>query len=109
MTVRPWPWDDTPIKRRERVALSYRALLEKVDSAACAELDAEMLDYGQRWVLPQIATYQDDDLLTAELVADYRGVNVKTVYVWRQRGLPASETPDGLRFRFSDVRAWKAR
>lgn len=106
--TRPWPWEDTPLKLRERVALSYRALLERADPEACAKLDAEMLEYGQRWLVPQIIPYQDNDLLTADLVADYRGVALKTVYVWRQRGLPSRKTPDGIRFRFADVRDWRS-
>lgn len=104
-----WPWSDSPIKRRERVALSYRAALERADGAACKELDDQMLEYGQRWVLESVVTYQDDDLLDADLAADYCGVSIKTMYVWRHRGLPSVVTCDGIRFRFADVRAWKAR
>lgn len=105
---RPWPWKETPLKQRERVALSYRALAEKLDAGACAQMDEEMLNFGVRWVVPQIVTYQDSDLLSADLVADYCEVSVRTVYVWRnERGLPSVSTPDGIRFRFSDVRRWK--
>lgn len=105
---RPWPWKETPLRQRERVALSYRALAEKLGPEACAELDAEMLEFGVRWVVPQIVTYADVDLLSAELVADYCEVSLKTVYTWRNaRGLPSVVTPDGVRFRFSDVRKWK--
>jgi hypothetical protein len=93
------------------VALSYRAILEKLAPQACNELDEQMVEYGQRWVIPQVVTYHDDDLLTAEQVADYcDSVNVKTVYVWRRdRGLPSVVTRDGIRFRFADLRAWRAR
>lgn len=106
--IRPWPWEDTPIKMRERVALSYRALAERLDPTACAKLDNEMLEFGVKWVVPQLVPYTDEDLLPADLVADYCGVSVKTVYTWRNdRGLPSIVTPDGIRFRFSDVRKWK--
>jgi len=96
------------------VARSYRDALEAVDPDGCAELDAVMLRLGQRWVLPTVAVYTDDDLLTASLVADWACVTLKAVYEWRQlwlrtdgkRGLKPSDTVDGIRFKFSDVREW---
>jgi hypothetical protein len=104
--ARPWPWDESALKRRERVALSYRALAEKLDPVACADLDTQMLEYGQRWIVAKIVPYQDEDLLSADLVADFAQVNLKTVYEWRRRGLPSVVTPDGLRFRFHELRKW---
>jgi hypothetical protein len=104
--IRPWPWRDSPLQRRERVAQTYRAALERVAPDVCAELDAQMLTYGQRWLIPTVLAYGPDDLLTAILTADYAGVSLKTVYVWRERGLPSIITPDGIRFRFQDVQAW---
>lgn len=101
-----WPWPDSPIKRRERVALSYRAALARADPVACKELDEQMVVFEQRWVVPQVVTHQDDDLLTAALAADYAAVSLRTVYVWRQRGLPSVDTPDGIRFRFATLRGW---
>jgi len=111
----PWPWPgDSPVERRARVARSYRDALEEVDSDRCAKLDAAMLRLGQRWVVPTVAVYTDDDLLTADLVADWTNVTLKAVYEWRQlwlrtdgkRGLKPSDTVDGIRFRFADVREW---
>ena len=106
----PWPWrGDSPVERRARVARSYRDALEEVDSDGCAKLDAAMLRLGQRWVLPTVAVYVDDDLLTASLVADFAHVTLKAVYGWRAREtdpLPSVTTPDGIRFRFADVRDW---
>jgi len=91
------------------VARSYRDRLEAVDPDSCAELDAAMLRLGQRWVLPTVAVYVDDDLLTASLVADFAHVTLKAVYGWRAREtdpLSSVTTPDGIRFRFADVREW---
>lgn len=92
--------------------MSYRLLAqqlaEKLESDACNILDAQMVEYGQTWVVPQLVTYLDDDLLTAEQVAEYCGVNLKTVYMWRaQRGMPSVVTRDGIRFVFLEVRKWK--
>lgn len=104
---RPWPWPtESPLKRRERVALSYRAALQRIAPVICVELDAQMVTYGMRWVVPQVVTYGPDDLLTADLVADYATVALKTVYAWRARGLASTTTPDGIRFRFDDVQRW---
>lgn len=111
---KPWPWpDDTPNKRLKRIALSYRALAEKLakelGSDVVAEMDAQMVDYGQRWVVPTVVPYVDDDLLTAEQVADYCEASLRSVYVWRkERGLESVVTRDGIRFKFSAVRKWKA-
>ena len=106
----PWPWPgDSPVERRARVARSYRDRLATVDPDGCAELDAAMLRLGQRWVLPTVAVYTDDDLLTAGLVADWAHVSLKAVYGWRSREtdpLPSVTTPDGIRFRFATVRDW---
>lgn len=104
-----WPWpDDTPNKRLRRVAWSYRALAEKLDPEACAELDKQFIEYGQRWVVPVVVPWTDDDLLTADQVADYCDASIRSVYVWRaKRGLASIDTPDGIRFRFADVRRWK--
>jgi hypothetical protein len=106
----PWPWSgDTPAEKARRVARSYRDRLEFADPDACARLDREMTRLGQRWVLPTVATYTEDDLLPADLVADYAHVSLKAVYGWRKRGMPSITTPDGIRFRFCDVRRWLGR
>jgi excisionase family DNA binding protein len=83
-------------------------MLEKHAPEVCAELDAQMIEYGQTWVTPRMVTYLDDDLLTADQVAEYCDVTLKTVYMWRaQRGMPSISTRDGIRFVFKEVRAWK--
>ena len=96
------------------MARSYRDRLATVDPDGCAELDGAMLRLGQRWVVPTVAVYTDDDLLTAGLVADWAHVTLKAVYEWRLlwirtdggRGLKPSDTVDGIRFRFGDVQEW---
>lgn len=104
--TRPWPWPDTPIQRRERVAASYRAALARHAPDVCAELDAQMLEYAQRWVIPAVVAYTADDLLSVELAADYAHVAVKTAYVWITKGLAHVRTPDGIRIRFDVLQRW---
>lgn len=108
--TQPWRWpNDTPVERARRVARSYRALATEAAPERCARLDVEMVASGQRWVVPQVVVHQADDLLTADLVADFAGVALSSVYEWRHRGLPSITTVDGIRFRFGDVQKWLGR
>lgn len=88
------------------MAASYRAVLEDIAPDECHELDKQMLEMGQDWAVPRIATWNDDDYLSAAQVADCVGVNLKTVYEWRARGLSSIRTNEGIRFRYADVRVW---
>lgn len=105
MTAWPWP-QDTALARARRVAQSYRAVLLDTDPTACRQLDEQMRAMGQRWVAPRTVTYGADDWLSAELVAEFAGVRLNTVYEWRARGLASIKTNEGIRFRFADVQAW---
>ncbi|MPZ66188.1 MAG: hypothetical protein GEU83_11965 [Pseudonocardiaceae bacterium] len=106
----PWPWPaDTPLDRARRVARSYRDALADADPDTCSQLDARMTELGQGWVQPKPLLHHDNDLLTATEVADMCDVKVRTVDVWRSRGLPAVSTPDGTRYRAADVVDYHAR
>lgn len=103
----PWPWPkDTALARARRVAQMYRAVLEDIDPQACHHLDERMSRAGQRWITPHVAAHAPDDYLSADVVADFAGVRLKSVYEWRARGLPSIRTNEGIRFRFADVQAW---
>lgn len=105
----PWPFPgDSPLDRARRTADSYRTGLMAADPDACAKLDAQAIRRGQGWIVPQRATYQMDDLVTAELLADYCYVKVRTVDEWVQRGLKVTNTPDGNRFRIGDYLDYQA-
>lgn len=106
MTTRPWPWAENAIKRRERIAHSYRAALARTAPDVCAEIDAQLIEYGQSWVVPRVVPYGPDDLLDYELAADYAGCSVKTFYAWVSKGMPHVRTPDGIRVRFADLQRW---
>ena len=105
-----WPWQhETPLERREHLARLYRDKLYEFAPAACLELDADAVRFGQGWVTPQTAIYEDDDLLTVELVADLEKVIPRTVDNWVGAGLKVTETPDGNRFRYADVLEFRAK
>lgn len=86
----------------------YRAALAKLDPALCEELDQRAVDLGQGWARPQLVEIDLEQLLTAQEVADLCAVKVGTVTIWRQRGLTATTTADGLRYRMADVLAYQA-
>lgn len=103
----PWPWESV-LERREHLARIYRDKLMEVAPDECLKLDADSEHFDQRWILPRKAIHADDDLLTAELVADCERVMPRTVDLWVSRGLKVLDTPDGNRFRYGDVQAYLA-
>lgn len=107
MTAWPWPEDST-LERHKRVAQIYRHCLQIRLPNECANLDAQMAAHGQTWVVGSADTHEPDDLLTAELAADLMHVARRTIYSWREKGLRVVETPDGPRYRVSDLRVYVA-
>jgi Helix-turn-helix domain len=104
--VGSWPYGgDSPIARARRVAQGYRARLDALDPASCAELDRLFADLGERWVAPRLLTVADDDTLTAAEAADLAGVSLNTVRVWRARGRLTGEQDarGSWRYRAGDV------
>lgn len=104
-----WPWPhESVLERREHLAHIYRDKLMEVAPEECLKLDADSERVEQRWILPQKAIHGPDDLLTAELAADCAHVMPRTIDLWVSRGLKVIKTPDGNRFRYGDVQAYRA-
>lgn len=100
-----WPWEaDTTLDRARRVAQIYRHHLQQAAPDMCRQLDAQMAAHGQPWVIPAVSTHEPTDLLTTRLAADEMRVARRTIYAWREQGLKVVETPDGPRYRVSDLR-----
>lgn len=105
----PWPWHaDSPLDRARRVACNYRDALAHRDPEACRTLDDKVRGLGQGWIVAQPVVYDHDDLLTVDEVAEMTHVRPGTVAQWRRRGLVATNTPDGFRYRVADVLAYHA-
>lgn len=103
-----WPWPaDTPLDRARRVAEFYRDALRRSDLDAADAIDEWAAARGQGWVVGARWTYDEDELLTLDEVADYTHVQVATVYRWHQRGLPYTPTVDGVRVRAGDLVRWQ--
>lgn len=99
-----WPWpNESPTERREHLARIYRDKLMEVAPEECLRLDADAVRCGQTWITPRKAIYKQDDLLTAELVADDQHVQPRTVDAWVADGMRVLHTPDGSRYRYGDV------
>lgn len=102
----PWPWPaDSTAERARRVARSYReALLTRLPDE-CAALDAQMTQFGQRWVMPTRTEPDLDERVTVRVAAEYVGLTVHGVYAWVYLGkVESSRGRDGLtRVRLGDV------
>lgn len=108
MTEGPFRKADTPLDRARTVALSYREALRMHVPALCTRIDEHMVSLGQTWVLPKVAQYEFDELLTTRQAADYCGIEPGTLQVWKARGLVVTETVDGRRYRVGDLLEYQA-
>lgn len=108
MKRKPWPHPaDTQLDRARRIAVSYRAALVDHAPHIAEQLDAWAVEHGQGWVTPQVVDCADDDLLTFGEVCYLLQVAQRTIYQWHQRGLPYTETVDGTRIRWGDLKRWE--
>lgn len=100
----PWPYPgDSHDDKLKRIARMYRDKLAEHLPDLCAPLDAALIRLGHGWIRPKPVTYQLDDLLTPEQAADYCGCQLRTLDAWRSRGLRATRTTNGLRYRYDDL------
>lgn len=105
----PWPWPaDTQTERARRACASYQAALRRHMPELCARIDEHMVGVGQTWVVPRIAQYELDELLTPRQAADYCGIRPATLPTWCSRGLVTVETVDGTRYKVSDLIEYQA-
>jgi hypothetical protein len=101
----PFP-GDSPVAIARRVANAYRSALRLNSRSYCDEIDQQMIGMGQRWVVPQLVTANNDDYVDAEQAADLAGVKMDTIRQWRARGrLHGELTANGWRYLVGDVRA----
>lgn len=108
--VNNWPWPGaTPTDKARELARLYReAGLSDDPLNAVARVDAIAQRREQGWVVPQRAQWQLDDLLTADELVDYFCVKPRTIDAWVSRGLKATDTVDGRRYRYGDIVDYQA-
>lgn len=86
MPPEPWPFPaDTALDRARSIARSYREALRTADPGLCAALDHAARKYGEIWLLEKPITKFEDELHSAEEVAERVGVKPNTVRVWAKR------------------------
>ncbi|QXU53626.1 helix-turn-helix domain-containing protein [Rhodococcus sp. LW-XY12] len=87
MSADPWPWPaDTQLDRARRIAQSYREALLALDAAKCMNLDDRARELGQAWVVPELVTIDENEMLSATDAAALVGVNRSTLYRWVDAG-----------------------
>lgn len=87
MTADPWPWPaNNQLDRARRIAQSYREALLELDAARCMDLDERARALGQGWVVPELVTIDENEMLSATAAAALVGVNRSTLYRWVEAG-----------------------
>lgn len=82
-----WPFpEDTTLERARKIARSYRALAMAVDPTGCAQLDERATERGQGWVVPAVASWDLDDVISVLDLAHLVDVPVGTIRSWMSRG-----------------------
>jgi hypothetical protein len=82
-----WPWpNDTREQRARRVALAYRAELERTAPERAKRLDATWTERGQGWIAPTYTPLRLDDWLTPDELADMFHVPPCSFKDWHRRG-----------------------
>lgn len=97
-------------------ARAYRRIALRADPEACARLDEQCIDAGQRWVAPQIIPLAvAEEAIVAKAtpaeIARMSGIPVGTIYSWISRGLlkPADPEEHPARYWVRDVAGFDAR
>lgn len=110
MPPEPWPFPaDTVLDRARSIARSYRHALRTADPDLCTALDNAACKYGETWLLEKPITKPEDELHSAEEVAEIVGVKPNTVRVWAKRQhINRYVTSSGGRYNLHEVREYLA-
>ncbi|KAB2583995.1 hypothetical protein BS297_17770 [Rhodococcus erythropolis] len=90
-----WPnAADRPVDVARRVAQSYRTALESVSPELCAQIDAQAVEVGQGWVVPNAVPLNTDELMSAKDLEAILFVPAATIRTWAHRGLLSKRTAE---------------
>jgi hypothetical protein len=75
-----WPWNESRLERRTRIAHLYRDALFEAAPHLCYELDATLDTYGQHWITGTKPPINPDEPMTVKQIAEWTDVRVQAVY-----------------------------
>ncbi len=85
----PWPNPaDTALDRARRIAGMYRARLNALAPAACAEADQVAVSFGEDWMIAKPDIVDPDSEMTTAEAADLIRVPIRRIYDWSQMKHP---------------------
>lgn len=110
---REWPWPDSRLERRTRIAHVYRDALHDYAPDEAKRIDELMRIFKQNWIVDAAHTDPDETLTVAEL-AQHFDVRTSCIYNWlRAADIKPVDQPLSTkrgyrqRFRLADVEAHK--
>lgn len=110
----PWPWPgDSKLGQIQRIALSYRELVERNAPELCAELDRKWQQHGHHWVAPSAEPPEREQYVSAADAAHYVSqwfpCDVRLIYKWAQRGHIETEHDEhgNMFIRWGSVVDWR--
>jgi hypothetical protein len=74
-----WPWPETRLERRTRIAHLYRDTLLQHAPGPAAALDATLDGYGQHWITGTKPPIDPDEPMTAKQIADWTDTTVNNI------------------------------
>jgi hypothetical protein len=78
-----WPFPgETPLQIARQVARAYRERLHLNNRELCEQTDQLMIGFGQPWVVPGIAHYDDDQAITGDLAAQLVSRTESVIKKW---------------------------
>jgi predicted GTPase len=74
-----WPWPETRLQRRTRIARLYRDALTEHAPTACDELDALLDTYNQHWITGNHPPINTDEPMTAKEIANWTDTRINNI------------------------------
>lgn len=78
--MRDWPWQESKLARRTRIARLYRNTLLEHAPPEAQKIDALLDGYGQHWITGNKPTHiNPDEPMTAKEIADWTDTRINNV------------------------------
>jgi hypothetical protein len=99
-----WPWPETRLARRTRIAHLYRDALFETNPHACYDLDTTLDEYGQHWITGNRPPLDPDEPMTAKQIADWTDTTIQRITnrVAKERIRPVGRRNGRKTYRLTD-------